>query len=462
MLSTIKLFEKVPVRFNVAVMLFMACFTAYMIRTNISIVMIPMIKENDTNNTSSSSSSNDYGPRYTWSKKDQSMILGGFFYGYLATSLIGGVLSEKFGGRNVVGCSLFFSGIITFVSPFFAQDSFWPIFLTRLMLGVIGGVIYPGLHCLVAKWAPPNEKGKFVSALLGGLAGTVVTWSMLGFIIENFGWKYGFYVPAVFAIFITFLWFLLVANSPEDHPRITKEERDYIHKQLGDTISKEKNILPVCSVLASIPFLALMILHYGSLWGLYFLMNAAPTFMFQALDFNLSKAGILSALPPLARLLAGFAFGAVGDYIRDKNIFHVTTIRKSFCLFSHIIPGLLLLSITLLAFNKYLIVAVITLSLGFNGSAVMTNLQNSQDLAPNFAGSLYGIINFVGTTSGFITPLIVAYFTEHGHSILEWQYVFWVGAAAYIAPAFIFFIFGDGKVQKWNDYKKNDTIDTKL
>jgi hypothetical protein len=43
--------EKVPVRFNVAVMLFMACFTAYMIRTNISIVMIPMIKESDANNT---------------------------------------------------------------------------------------------------------------------------------------------------------------------------------------------------------------------------------------------------------------------------------------------------------------------------------------------------------------------------------------------------------------------------
>ena len=56
--------------------------------------------------------------------------------------------------------------------------------------------------------------------------------------------------------------------------------------------------------------------------------------------------------------------------------------------------------------------AVITLSLGFNGAATLTNLQNSQDLAPNFAGTLYGTINFVGTTSGFISPLIVAHFTE--------------------------------------------------
>jgi hypothetical protein len=80
---------------------------------------------------------------------------------------------------------------------------------------------------------------------------------------------------------------------------------------------------------------------------------------------------------------------------------------------AHIIPGLFLLSISYLAFNPYLIVVVMTLSLGFNGAATMTNLQNCQDLAPNYAGTLYGIINFVGTSSGFISPMIVAHFTEH-------------------------------------------------
>jgi MFS transporter, ACS family, solute carrier family 17 (sodium-dependent inorganic phosphate cotransporter), other len=72
-----------------------------------------------------------------------------------------------------------------------------------------------------------------------------------------------------------------------------------------------------------------------------------------------------------------------------------------------------LISISYLAFNPYLIVVVMTLSLGFNVAATMTNLQNSQDLAPNYAGTLYGIINFVGTTSGFISPMIVAHFTEN-------------------------------------------------
>lgn len=62
--------------------------------------------------------------------------------------------------------------------------------------------------------------------------------------------------------------------------------------------------------------------------------------------------------------------------------------------------------------SPYWSVALLTLSLGFNGASTMTSLQNAQDLAPNFAGNVYGLINFVGTTTGFITPLVVSHFTK--------------------------------------------------
>ena len=79
-----------------------------------------------------------YGPRYAWSKKDQSLILGGFFYGYLLTSLFGGILAERFGGRHVVGLSMLFSAFITGITPYFAADNVIPIFITRVILGILG------------------------------------------------------------------------------------------------------------------------------------------------------------------------------------------------------------------------------------------------------------------------------------------------------------------------------------
>ena len=54
------------------------------------------------------------------------------------------------------------------------------------------------------------------------------------------------------------------------------------------------------------------------------------------------------------------------------------------------------------------------LALTFNGAACQTSLQNHQDLAPNFAGSLYGIMNTFGSFSGFIIPAIIGALTnEH-------------------------------------------------
>ncbi|XP_058462887.1 sialin-like [Malaya genurostris] len=471
----IKTVDGIPTRFNVAIMLFMSCFISYMLRVNMSVNILAMVyptpsssrltapvtngSEFDYNVTASNNpvpEMMDYGPRYNWTSHDQSLLLGAYFYGYLLTSLPAGVLAERFGGRRLVGYTLSFSAFLTALTPLAATYGLWVIVANRALLGICGGVLYPALHNLVSKWAPPNEKGKFISALMGGTFGTVVTWPLVGVLIESFGWSFAFYVPAVLTAIVASFWLILVADSPAQHPRISQEERDFIEKSLGDTVSKQNLLPPIVKIISSVPFLALLVLHFGNLWGLYFLITAAPKFMSEVLGFKLAKAGFLAALPYLARALAAFGFGSIGDYLRKKSVFGVTTIRKSFCLFSHIIPGLFLIGLIYAGFDPYMCVAIITLSLGFNGASTMTNLQNSQDLAPNFAGTLYGIINFVGTTSGFITPMLVAHFTAERSTMDEWRYVFAIGAAAYIIPALLFVLFGSAAVQKWNEPNQHE------
>ncbi|XP_058831302.1 sialin isoform X2 [Topomyia yanbarensis] len=456
-------------------MLFMSCFISYMLRVNMSVNILAMVNPIQrsprssamgTNSSESVSNSTtsiapaphvmDYGPRYNWSSHDQSLLLGAYFYGYLMTSLPAGVLAERFGGRRLVGYTLSFSALLTALTPLAATYGLWVIIANRALLGICGGVLYPALHNLVSKWAPPNEKGKFISALMGGTFGTVVTWPLVGVLIETLGWSFAFYVPAVLTAIVASVWLIIVADSPAQHPRISKEEQEFIEKSLGDTLSKQKLLPPVVKMMTSVPFLALLVLHFGNLWGLYFLITAAPKFMSEVLGFKLAKAGFLAALPYLARALAAFGFGSIGDYLRKKSLFTVTTIRKSFCLFSHIIPGLFLVGLIYAGFDPYMCVAIITLSLGFNGASTMTNLQNSQDLAPNFAGTLYGIINFVGTTSGFITPMLVAHFTAERSTMDEWRYVFAIGAAAYMIPALVFVLFGSAAVQKWNEPNQHE------
>ncbi|RZC43008.1 sialin [Asbolus verrucosus] len=211
---------------------------------------------------------------------------------------------------------------------------------------------------------------------------------------------------------------------------------------------------PYKDIFLSVPFWALIFLHFGNLWGLFFLMTAGPNFLSTVLGFNLGHTGILASLPHLARLIFGLIFGLIGDFIRTRKLVSTTIVRKGFILFSHIIPGALLLLLNLTGCDVTWSVVLLTMSLGSNGASTLTNLQNSQDLAPNFAGTLYGVANCIGSTTGFITPLIVGELTSENNGLYEWHIIFCIGATVYIVSGLVFCVFGSAELQPWNEIKE--------
>lgn len=102
------------------------------------------------------------------------------------------------------------------------------------------GFVTPSFHALIASWAPPEEKGKFVSLLIFNGVGTVIDWSMSGHIIEQYGWKYAFYVVGLIFGLFTIIWVHIIYDSPNKHPRITEEEKVYILSKLKTTGCKKK------------------------------------------------------------------------------------------------------------------------------------------------------------------------------------------------------------------------------
>lgn len=144
-------------------------------------------------------------------------------------------------------------------------------------------------------------------------------------------------------------------------------------------------------------------------------------------------------------------------------------LQLNFLFEAHIIPGILLFGFCYIENSPRMCILLITLSLGFNGAATMTSSQNPQDLAPNFAASVFGLVNFFATTSGFLSPLVVSYFTREKvrrqffpsfrhamrklrfqSTMSEWRYIFALDGTLYIASALFFMLFGSAEVQKWN------------
>ena len=75
---------------------------------------------------------------------------------------------------------------------------------------------------------------------MGGTFGTVVTWPICGIIVEHMGWNWAFYITGGFCFFCTILWFIIVADTPASHKRITIDEQKYVENSLGNSISKSK------------------------------------------------------------------------------------------------------------------------------------------------------------------------------------------------------------------------------
>lgn len=318
-LLKVSLIIEIPTRLKVAVLLFFSCFVMYMLRVNLSLLMIAMLLEESN--------------VANWSKKEQSLVIGGYFYGYLTTSLVASIIVRRYSSKDLIGLSIFFSGIITGLSVYTVRESIIPFFITRFLLGALAGFIQPSVQDLITRWSPPEEKGKFVFTLLGGNFGIVATLPTLGSLIEKLDWKSGFHISGMISMIFAVIWFNVVSDSPSNHPNISKEELEYIQSSMTSLSKCQDQKLPIIDIFTSVPFFALLLLHFGNLFGMFFLITATPRFMTDHLKFKLSDVGWLASLPYLMRCLCGFMFGLIGDYQRVNHLLSVTTIRKFYCIF---------------------------------------------------------------------------------------------------------------------------------
>uniref|UniRef100_UPI001EAF7709 solute carrier family 17 member 9-like n=1 Tax=Oncorhynchus gorbuscha TaxID=8017 RepID=UPI001EAF7709 len=86
--------------------------------------------------------------KFNWTKREQGMVLGSFFWGYCFTQFLGGYVSDRVGGEKVLLLSAAAWGAMTAFTPVLAHFCSQPIFsmtLARFLMGLLQGVHYPSL-----------------------------------------------------------------------------------------------------------------------------------------------------------------------------------------------------------------------------------------------------------------------------------------------------------------------------
>ena len=127
------------------------------------------------------------------------------------------------------------------------------------------------------------------SNLLGAQAGNVIALPLGGLLADEVSWESAFYVFGILGCIWFVFWVFLVFDSPDTHPRISKEERDYIVTNLYVAETHEKLPRPPFKyILVSPAFLAILAAHFGQNWGSYTMLTEIPTYLTNIQHFSLT------------------------------------------------------------------------------------------------------------------------------------------------------------------------------
>lgn len=309
------------------------------------------------------------------------------------------------------------SGFLALFTPFSTQLGDWQLTCAlRFLQGFCQGVIYPSTHTILAKWAPPAERGVLATLCFSGSQfGTIIMLGISGALAASkYGWPSIFYISGCCGILWSFVWLLWGADSPRQSKLITPKERNYIESALA-VISKSEHDAtaaklptPWLKMFTSVPFWMLLITSCAYNWGYWTLMTQIPSYMKNVLGKDIKSNALLSALPYTANLLLGLGFCAIAQVLLSAQVLSTNASRKIFNTIGTWIPMAAAVALGFVdADSADLAVILLTVAVGANSATFLGSFVNHIDLSPNFAGTMMGITNCAANVMSIIAPLVV-------------------------------------------------------
>ncbi|KAK3105945.1 hypothetical protein FSP39_009222, partial [Pinctada imbricata] len=395
---------------------------------------------------------------FSWAKDTRGLILGSFFWGYTVMQIPGGLLAERYGARIVVTFGMLTVSIFTLLTPVLARGSPYLLIVGRVIIGIGEATMYPSAQVLWAKWAPPHERSRLVGFAFGGCQlGNALAFPIAGFLCEygfDGGWPSIFYIMGVASFIWCVLWWGVVRDTPRQMKGITDCEKEYIELSLGvhkaDTQDKlRKEPKPWKSILTSLPVWAILVANSCGNYGAYMLLTQMPTYMEEVLKFDIKSNGVFSMIPYIGFWCVVIIAGTIADFLVTRKITSIERSRKICCCIGHFIPACFLVAVGYMTCHQQTMAVIfLTLSMSFCGFQMASVFINHGDIAPRYAGTIFGITNTGASIPGSIAPYVVAAITPN-KSQEEWLNAFYIAAIVYCVGAVFYVGFGKGEIQKW-------------
>jgi MFS family permease len=340
------------------------------------------------------------------SNTDLGFIFAAFGVPYALLQPLGGAVADRLGPRSTLGlCAL----IVCLATAWMgAAGGMASLFLARLLLGIGEGAGFPAATRAMSDWTPRGRWG-FAQGITHTFSriGNAVTSLIVAGLITAFSWRAAFFVLVAATLVWLAVWLWYFRDDPRRHPSMTEEVLEQLPPR-----SASKPAIPWLGLARHIAPVTLVDFCYG--WFLVVFQTWIPSFFVQNYHLDLGKTALFST----AVLLAGVIGDTVGGVLSDSILRRTANLRLARR--GVIVPGFLgacaFLVPVLLTHNLTLATACLALSFFFAELIVAPIWAVPMDMAPAFAGTASGMMNFGFGLASIVTPIFFGYSIEKTHT----------------------------------------------
>lgn len=355
--------------------------------------------------------------QYGWGEEDVGNLYAAFGWGYALSQIPGSMLAQHYGHKNVwLTCLTGAACMNLFVPLATSLGGLSGAMAVRFLFGLFQGPLFPIQAGLLAAWLHENERSTLNAivglcwALFQGIQGFITPYFMAGV-----GWEWAF----VFYSLLVFVWARYwreygVGIVPSMESRCSKAEAAYLSGESSSSDGPPPFDLTIWWSVVKQPVvwgMALFTVIDGM--GKPVFLTYVPQYLVTQLDFDISSAGAISALPFLANSLGSILAGVLADRLHIQGISNVF-IRRVFTMgpqLVYMIAALFLANGVGTYFTIFLLVFA-QFAEGFTGSGIWIK---SIDISKRYSSIAHGFLNGCGNVTYYaLSGSLIGRFLEEG------------------------------------------------
>ena len=222
-----------------------------------------------------------------------------YYIGYVISNALGGIGTDRFGGRIMLSISLLGAG--AFMTLFGSTDSAALGIAVQALVGLFAGADYSAGIRLITSWFKPSELGLPMGIFTTATSlGTAIANAVVPALIAWHGWETSYHLFGVISMVLAVLLFFLLRPGPM-LDSTTKRDQPALRKPDFRALVRNRNL-----ILTSLT-------GFCGFWGLYGFVVWANALMIKGYRIEPATAGFVVAIFAIAAVVVKPAVGFAAD-----------------------------------------------------------------------------------------------------------------------------------------------------